>query len=53
MLALMACASLAAPSAAADRPTPSGLPVPRYVSLKFDNVNARKAFKRVAKAVPA
>jgi SH3-like domain-containing protein len=24
-----------------DRPTPSGLPVPRYVSLKFDEVNAR------------
>jgi len=26
---------------AADRATPSGLPVPRYVSLKFDTVNAR------------
>ena len=26
-----------------DRPTPSGLPVPRYVSLKFDKVNARSA----------
>jgi SH3-like domain-containing protein len=26
-----------------DRPTPSGLPVPRYVSLKFDTVNARAA----------
>jgi len=26
---------------AADRPTPSGLPVPRYVSLKFGEVNAR------------
>jgi SH3-like domain-containing protein len=24
-----------------ERPTPSGLPVPRYVSLKFDKVNAR------------
>jgi SH3-like domain-containing protein len=24
-----------------DRPTPSGLPVPRYVTLKFDDVNAR------------
>ncbi|HKT54091.1 MAG TPA: SH3 domain-containing protein, partial [Caulobacteraceae bacterium] len=24
-----------------DRGTPSGLPVPRYVSLKFDEVNAR------------
>jgi SH3-like domain-containing protein len=28
-------------SADEDRPTPSGLPVPRYVSLKFDKVNAR------------
>ncbi len=27
--------------AAEDRPTPSGLPVPRYVSLKFSEVNAR------------
>jgi SH3-like domain-containing protein len=27
--------------AAAERPTPSGLPVPRYVSLKFATVNAR------------
>lgn len=27
--------------AAVDRPTPSGLPVPRYVSLKFGEVNAR------------
>jgi len=27
----------------ADRPTPSGLPVPRWVSLKFDTVNARSA----------
>jgi SH3-like domain-containing protein len=26
-----------------DRPTPSGLPVPRYVSLKFAEVNARSA----------
>jgi SH3-like domain-containing protein len=26
-----------------DRPTPSGLPVPRYVALKFDTVNARSA----------
>ena len=37
---------LAAPSLAADktdRPTPSGLPVPRWVSLKFDTVNARSA----------
>ena len=28
-------------ASAQDRPTPSGLPVPRYVSLKFDKVNAR------------
>ena len=44
LLALLAL--LAAPSIAADksdRPTPSGLPVPRYVSLKFDTVNARSA----------
>jgi SH3-like domain-containing protein len=27
--------------AAAERTTPSGFPVPRYVSLKFDKVNAR------------
>lgn len=27
--------------AAGERQTPSGLPVPRYVSLKFDKVNAR------------
>jgi len=41
-----ALALLAAPAVAADktdRPTPSGLPVPRYVSLKFDTVNARSA----------
>lgn len=31
----------AAPALAADRPTPSGLPVPRYVTLKFGQVNAR------------
>jgi SH3-like domain-containing protein len=32
----------AAPArAAADRATPSGLPVPRYVALKFGEVNAR------------
>lgn len=31
----------AAATAAAERQTPSGLPVPRYVSLKFDRVNAR------------
>jgi SH3-like domain-containing protein len=33
--------SASAAYAASDRPTPSGLPVPRYVSLKFDKVNAR------------
>jgi hypothetical protein len=30
-----------APAAEAARKTPSGQPVPRYVSLKFDKVNAR------------
>src|ERR1700761_7871602 len=38
---LLGSASLAAEKT--DRPTPSGLPVPRYVSLKFDTVNARSA----------
>ena len=48
----LVAASLPAPSLAApdraeepmragDRPTPSRLPVPRWVSLKFDKVNAR------------
>ena len=40
----MAAAGLlttAAVAANADRPTPSGLPVPRYVVLKFGEVNAR------------
>jgi SH3-like domain-containing protein len=32
---------LAASAAPPPHPTPSGLPVPRYVSLKFDPVNAR------------
>jgi len=32
---------LASPTVAADRPTPSGYPVPRYVTLKFGKVNAR------------
>jgi SH3-like domain-containing protein len=40
-LLLQAPATLAAEKT--DRPTPSGLPVPRYVSLKFDRVNARSA----------
>jgi SH3-like domain-containing protein len=35
--ALLATGAGAAP----ERQTPSGLPVPRYVSLKFDKVNAR------------
>ena len=45
--ALLAAAALgagvlaAAAAPAPERPTPSGLPVPRYVSLKFDKVNAR------------
>jgi SH3-like domain-containing protein len=46
IVAVALLALLAAPSIAADktdRPTPSGLPVPRYVSLKFDTVNARAA----------
>jgi SH3-like domain-containing protein len=39
-----ALAALAATGALArerERPSPSGLPVPRWVSLKFDEVNAR------------
>lgn len=40
-LAAAALALVAGAALAADRPTPSGLPVPRYVSLKFDKVNAR------------
>ena len=39
--ALLALIALAAPAWAAPRQTPSGLPVPRYVTLKFDKVNAR------------
>ena len=39
--AALALALLCAPAGAADRQTPSGLPVPRYVTLKFDQVNAR------------
>jgi SH3-like domain-containing protein len=34
-------AAQAGPSAPGGRKTPSGQPVPRYVSLKFDKVNAR------------
>ncbi|MDB5451737.1 MAG: hypothetical protein JWO33_315 [Caulobacteraceae bacterium] len=41
-VALVALAwTLAAAAQSAERTTPSGLPVPRYVSLKFDTVNAR------------
>ena len=42
-LALAAGLALATGAAAAapERQTPSGMPVPRYVSLKFDKVNAR------------
>jgi SH3-like domain-containing protein len=40
-LGLGLIAGVAAAAAAPDRSTPSGLPVPRYVSLKFDTVNAR------------
>lgn len=35
------CAGVAPAVAAAERQTPSGLPVPRYISLKFAKVNAR------------
>jgi SH3-like domain-containing protein len=43
LAALVAAWAVAAPAGAdeKDHPTPSGLPVPRYVSLKFDSVNAR------------
>jgi SH3-like domain-containing protein len=42
-LGLLAAASMATAVHAAppERQTPSGMPVPRYVSLKFDKVNAR------------
>jgi SH3-like domain-containing protein len=40
-LGLLAALSLAAAAQGAERQTPSGMPVPRYVSLKFDKVNAR------------
>jgi SH3-like domain-containing protein len=39
--AFLVVAGCGAALAAAERPTPSGLPVPRYVSLKFNEVNAR------------
>jgi SH3-like domain-containing protein len=40
-LGLICLAAGGASAAEPVRPTPSGLPVPRYVSLKFDEVNAR------------
>jgi SH3-like domain-containing protein len=40
-LSALAGCGKAAPAAGQPRETPSGLPVPRYVSLKFDEVNAR------------
>jgi SH3-like domain-containing protein len=40
VLGLVGCGA-ASRVAAAERQTPSGMPVPRYVSLKFDKVNAR------------
>lgn len=41
MLAGQAGAGPKTPDKGAERQTPSGMPVPRYVSLKFDKVNAR------------
>ena len=40
-LGLLTALGLTAAAQAAERQTPSGMPVPRYVSLKFDKVNAR------------
>jgi SH3-like domain-containing protein len=40
-LAGLICLGLGGPAPAAERSTPSGLPVPRYVTLKFGQVNAR------------
>ena len=41
LIALIGFAPALMGAAPADRTTPSGLPVPRYVSLKFAEVNAR------------
>ncbi len=41
VLGLLLAASLVQAAPAAPRQTPSGLPVPRYVTLKFNEVNAR------------
>jgi SH3-like domain-containing protein len=43
LAALLLFASPLSAAEKLDRPTPSGLPVPRWVSLKFDTVNARSA----------
>jgi SH3-like domain-containing protein len=40
-LIFSALIATAAPALAAERQTPSGFPVPRYVTLKFAKVNAR------------
>src|ERR1700742_610051 len=40
-LGLLVAAGVLTGAAAPERQTPSGMPVPRYVSLKFDKVNAR------------
>ena len=40
-LALLAAMAVSGAARAAERQTPSGMPVPRFVSLKFDKVNAR------------
>jgi SH3-like domain-containing protein len=40
-LTAAALLAFAGAGAAADRPTPSGYPVPRFVTLKFGKVNAR------------
>ncbi len=41
LLATVGCTNPGLAGAPKPRETPSGLPVPRYVSLKFDAVNAR------------
>ena len=40
-LGLLAFAMASSAEAAPERTTPSGMPVPRFLSLKFDKVNAR------------
>src|ERR1700742_1842780 len=40
-LGLLVAAGVLTGAAAPERQTPSGFPVPRYVTLKFDKVNAR------------